>query len=587
MEYRGDNPVVVQSDKTVLLEVDNPLYEEARDFLARFAELDKSPEYIHTYRITPLSLWNAAAAGMDADSIVRGLEKYSKYPVPDNVIVDISDAISRYGRLKLVRGKDGVSLLLISDDPILIVEVSRHKRMQRYIRRQIDPLTLEVDPSRRGHIKQALVRIGYPAEDLAGYVQGTPLHFRLRSVTMAGEPFALRHYQKEAVDIFWAGGSASGGSGVIVLPCGAGKTMVGMGVMEQAQTNTLILTTGSVAARQWKRELLDKTTLTEDQIGEYSGQKKEIRPVTLATYQILTSRKRGTKGKGLPLEEEFPHFAIFNEGDWGLIIYDEVHLLPAPVFRITAEIQARRRLGLTATLVREDGLETDVFSLIGPKKYDVPWKDLEREGWIAPAVCYEIRTDMPDDWRLEYALAERREKYHIAATNPEKLRVLRHLVRHHKGDRILIIGMYLDQLEKVAKMFDAPVIMGKTPMREREKLFDQFRSGEIDLLVLSKVGNFSIDLPDANVAIQTSGTFGSRQEEAQRLGRILRPKSDGSQAYFYTIVSRDTVDQRYSANRQLFLTEQGYEYHILYDDEIPGELPAVRSAEDRERKVKV
>lgn len=587
MEYRGDNPIVVQSDKTVLLEVDNPLYEEARDFLARFAELDKSPEYIHTYRITPLSLWNAAAAGMDAESIVQGLAKYSKYPVPDNVIVDISDAISRYGRLKLVRGKDGVSLLLISDDPILIVEVSRHKRMQRYIRRQIDPLTLEVDPSRRGHIKQALVRIGYPAEDLAGYVQGTPLHFRLRSITMEGKPFSLRHYQKEAVDIFWAGGSASGGSGVIVLPCGAGKTMVGMGVMEQAQTNTLILTTGSVAARQWKRELLDKTTLTEDQIGEYSGQKKEIKPVTLATYQILTTRKRGTKGKGLPLEEEFPHFAIFNEGDWGLIIYDEVHLLPAPVFRITAEIQARRRLGLTATLVREDGLETDVFSLIGPKKYDVPWKDLEREGWIAPAVCYEIRTEMPDDWRMEYALAERRDKYRIAATNPEKLRILRQLVKHHEGDRVLIIGMYLDQLGKVAKMFDAPIITGKTPMREREKLFDKFRSGEIDLLVLSKVGNFSIDLPDANVAIQVSGTFGSRQEEAQRLGRILRPKSDGSQAYFYTIVSRDTVDQRYSANRQLFLTEQGYEYHILYSDEIPDELPDVRSGKGNREEIGV
>ncbi len=573
MEYRGDNPVVVQSDKTVLLEVDNPLYGEARDFLARFAELDKSPEYIHTYRITPLSLWNAAAAGMDSQTIIDGLERYSKYPVPDNVRVDITDAISRYGRLKLVRGDDGVSLLLISDDPILILEVSRHKRMQRYIIRQRDPLTLEVDPSRRGHIKQALVRIGYPAEDLAGYVQGTPLHFRLKSVTTEGKPFDLRHYQREAVEIFWAGGSASGGSGVVVLPCGAGKTMVGMGVMEKAQTNTLILTTGSVAARQWKRELLDKTTLTEDQIGEYSGQKKEIKAVTLATYQILTTRKRGTKGKGLPLEEEFPHFAIFNEGDWGLIIYDEVHLLPAPVFRITAEIQARRRLGLTATLVREDGLETDVFSLIGPKKYDVPWKDLEHEGWIAPAVCYEVRIKMEDDLRMDYALADRRDKYRISATNPEKLRVVRRLVRHHRQDKILIIGMYLDQLEKVARMFDAPIITGKTSMREREKLFDRFRSGEITLLVLSKVGNFSIDLPDANVAIQISGTFGSRQEEAQRLGRILRPKEGGGQAHFYTLVSRDTVDQQYSANRQLFLTEQGYEYHILYEDEIPDALP--------------
>ncbi len=572
MNYEAGNPIVVQSDKTVLLEVNNPLYAEARDFLARFAELDKSPEYVHTYRITPLSLWNAAAAGMTAEEIIAGLDRLAKYPVPDNVRVDIVDAISRYGRLKLVRGEDGRSLLLVSDDPVLIVEVSRHKRMKPYILRRVDPLTLEVDPSRRGHIKQALVRIGYPAEDLAGYVEGTPLEIHLRDVTLEGKPFRLRHYQEEAINVFWAGGSARGGSGVIVMPCGAGKTIVGMGVMEKVQANTLILATSIVAARQWKRELVDKTTLREDQIGEYSGQKKEIRPVTIATYQVLTTRKRGTKGKGLPLEEEFPHFAIFNENDWGLIIYDEVHLLPAPVFRITAEIQARRRLGLTATLVREDGLESDVFSLIGPKKYDVPWKDLEREGWIAPAVCYEIRTQMPDDWRMLYATAERREKYRIAATNPVKMRVLDYLVEHHKGDRVLIIGMYLDQLEKVATLFNAPLITGKTKVREREKLFEQFRRGEISLLVLSKVGNFSIDLPEANVAIQISGTFGSRQEEAQRLGRILRPKSDGSQAYFYTIVTRDTVDQQYSANRQLFLTEQGYEYHILYDEELPEAL---------------
>ncbi len=572
MMYNPDNPIIVQSDKTVLLEVNNPLYPEARDLLARFAELDKSPEYVHTYRITPLSLWNAAAAGMTAEEILEGLDRFSKYPLPDNVRVDIIDAIARYGRLKLVRGEDGRELHLISDDPLLILEVSRHKRLKPYILRQLDERTLVVDPARRGHIKQALVRIGYPAEDLAGYVEGAPLHFQLRDRTLSGQPFRLRHYQQAAVDIFWAGGTERGGSGVIVMPCGAGKTMVGIGVMEKVQANTLILTTGSVAARQWKRELLDKTTLTEDQIGEYSGQKKEIRPVTIATYQILTTRKRGTKGKGLPLEEEFPHFGLFNENDWGLIIYDEVHLLPAPVFRITAEIQARRRLGLTATLVREDGLETDVFSLIGPKKYDVPWKDLEKEGWIAPAVCYEIRVRMPDDWRMLYATAERREKYRIAATNPVKMRIIDALVEHHKGDRILIIGMYLDQLEKVATLFNAPLITGKTKIREREKLFEQFRRGEIDLLVLSKVGNFSIDLPDANVAIQISGTFGSRQEEAQRLGRILRPKKDGGQAYFYTIVSRDSVDQEYSANRQLFLTEQGYEYRILYDSEIPEAL---------------
>lgn len=578
MIYQPDHPVIVQSDKTVLLEVNNPLYEPARDFLARFAELDKSPEYVHTYRITPLSLWNAAAAGMAAEEIIQGLNRFAKYPVPDNVRVDIADAISRYGRLKLVRGDDGVRLLLISDDPLLILEVERHKKMRPFIRRKVDERTLEVDPARRGHIKQALVYIGYPAEDLAGYVEGERLTFRLREMTRGGTPFHLRHYQQEAVNIFWAGGTEQGGSGVIVLPCGAGKTMVGMGVMERVQASTLVLTTGSVAARQWRRELLDKTTLSEDQVGEYSGQKKEIKPVTLTTYQILTTRRRGTKGKGLPLEEEFPHFALFNERDWGLIIYDEVHLLPAPVFRITAEIQARRRLGLTATLVREDGLETDVFSLIGPKKYDVPWKDLEKEGWIAPAVCFEVRVPMPDDWRMLYVTAERRDKYRIAATNPVKMRILDELVEHHRHGHILIIGMYLDQLEKVATIFNAPLITGKTRVREREKLFDRFRRGEINLLVISKVGNFAIDLPEANVAIQISGTFGSRQEEAQRLGRILRPKAGGRQAYFYTLVSRDSVDQEYSARRQLFLTEQGYEYRILYEDEIPAALPSLDGA---------
>ncbi|MFN2108617.1 MAG: DNA repair helicase XPB [Anaerolineae bacterium] len=574
MEYRVDAPLIVQGDRTVLLEVNNPRYEDARDHLARFAELEKSPEYIHTYRISSLSLWNAASAGMTADEILEGLHEYAKYPLPDNVIVEIKEAISRYGRVRLARDpNDPTRLRLMSDDPLLLMELERNRNLKIYILDRLGPHTLQVPASRRGHVKQALVKAGYPAEDLVGYVDGTALSIHLRETTAEGLPFSVRHYQRDASDVFWADGSDAGGAGAIVLPCGAGKTIVGMLAMTLAQTNTLILTPSTVAARQWREELLDKTTVTAEMIGEYTGLRKEIRPITVTTYQILTHRKRGTKGKNLPLEQEFPHFGLFNEGDWGLIIYDEVHLLPAPVFRITAELQARRRLGLTATLVREDGREEDVFSLIGPKKYDVPWHDLERQGWIAPALCYEIRVDMPETERLEYIVAERRQKYRIAADNTVKLDILDRLLRYHEGDRMLVIGMYLAQLEKIAKRYDFPLITGKTKVPEREELYEKFRTGEISTLVVSKVANFSIDLPDANVAIQISGTFGSRQEEAQRLGRILRPKSDGSQAYFYTIVSKETLDQEYSANRQRFLTEQGYRYLILYDEEIPGALP--------------
>ena len=573
MAYNPQNPLIVQGDKTILLEVDNPLYEQARDALARFAELEKSPEYVHTYRITPLSLWNAAATGTSAAAIVQGLSDYSKYPLPDNVRVDILDYISRYGRVKLIR-EDG-QLLLVSDDVPLIAELVRHKRLIPYIFAQRDSRTLVVNPARRGHIKQALTLIGYPAEDLAGYVTGALLRFFLRPMSKGGEPFALRHYQQEAVDIFHAGGAAHGGSGVVVLPCGAGKTMVGMGIMEKLQCNTLILSPHTVAVRQWIAELLDKTSLTEEMIGEYSGLRKEIRPVTITTYQIMTYRPRRKKGS-TPPGEEFPHFALFDERDWGLIIYDEVHLLPAPVFRVTAEIQARRRLGLTATLVREDGRETDVFSLIGPKKYDVPWKDLEKQGWIASADCCEIRVTMPDEDRLAYAVAEERSKYRLAAENPRKLAILDQLMVKHKEDNVLIMGMYLDQLRAVAERYgDIPIITGKTSIREREKLFDQFRHGELNTLIVSKVANFALDLPDANVAIQISGTFGSRQEEAQRLGRILRPKQEGQLAHFYTIVSRDTRDQEFAANRQLFLTEQGYRYFILYGDEVEGYKPGI------------
>ena len=577
MDYNAAAPLIVQGDRTVLLEVNNALYEEARDHLARFAELEKSPEYIHTYRLSPLSLWNAASAGMTADEILEGLTRFSKYSLPENVEVEIRAAISRYGRVRLVRDPlDPTRLRLTSDDALLLIELERNRYLKPYILERLGTHTLQVPASRRGHVKQALVKAGYPAEDLVGYVSGTPLEFHLRETMLSGEPFHVRAYQQQSADIFWAGGSEGGGSGVIVLPCGAGKTIVGMLAMDQVQARTLILTPSTVAARQWQEELVDKTTLTADQIKEYSGARKEIGPVTVSTYQILTHRKRGTKGKNLPLEQEFPHFALFNQADWGLIIYDEVHLLPAPVFRITAEIQARRRLGLTATLVREDGREEDVFSLIGPKKYDVPWHDLEHQGWIAPALCCEVRTPLSESLRLQYVMAERRERYPIASQNPAKLEILDRLLRYHRGAHILIIGMYLKQLRQVAKYYDLPLITGQTTVRERQKLYAAFREGEIKTLVVSKVANFSIDLPDANVAIQISGTFGSRQEEAQRLGRILRPKRDGSQAYFYTIVSKETVDQDYSTNRQRFLTEQGYRYTILYEDEVPSELPELR-----------
>ncbi len=582
--YQPDNPLIVQSDKTALLEVDNPQYVSARDSLARFAELEKSPEHIHTYRITPLSLWNAASTGMRAADILGQLAQFAKYDLPGNVVRDIEDYVGRYGLVKLVREDD--ELFLVSEDPVIIAEIARHKRMQLYILDQVSPLRLRVRGAMRGHIKQVLVQIGFPAEDLAGYIDGDHLPIELRPVTRGGKSFTMRHYQQDSVDLFYAKGSVQGGSGTIVLPCGAGKTIVGIGVMHQLQTSTLILTPNTIAVRQWIDELLDKTSIPGDQIGEYTGLLKEIRPVTISTYQIITYHKRkGRKAAASPAPEayvdegldggeddngmdEYPHFELFNARNWGLIIYDEVHLLPAPVFRITAELQARRRLGLTATLVREDGREEDVFSLIGPKKHDVPWKDLERQGWIATAACHEVRIPLEESMRMEYALAEQRNKYSVAAHNPAKLNVLTALMRKHRGSHILVIGMYLDQLDEIAKMLYAPLITGKTPVRDREKLYEQFRKGEIKTLVVSKVANFSIDLPDANVAIEISGTFGSRQEEAQRLGRILRPKEDGSLAHFYTLVTRDTIDQTFAANRQRFLTEQGYGYEILYDTDV-------------------
>ncbi len=561
MSYNPQNPLIVQSDRSILLEVHHPEYAAIRDRLARFAELVKSPEHIHTYRITPLSLWNAAATGMSAQEMLETLRTYSKFPMPSSLEIELEDQVARFGRVKLVKGEDG--LRLESTDAALLDEIWHSKQIRPFLAAR-EATHLRVPPGQRGLLKQALLKFGYPVEDLAGYSDGAALALDVRDLTTDGRPFGLRPYQAEAVDAFWAGGSVRGGSGVICLPCGAGKTVVGIGAMGRARAQTLVIVPNIVAVRQWIREILDKTSLDPSEVGEYSGEVKDIRPVTVTTYQVLTHRAAHS--------DDFPHLAIFGMRDWGLIIYDEVHLLPAPVFRITTEIQAKRRLGLTATLIREDGREEDVFSLIGPKKYDVPWKELEDRGFIAEATCHEIRIPLDEVTRRQYSVADKRNRYRIAATNPAKTAVCGDLIERHRGERILVIGQYLDQLEEIAKAFQAPLITGKTPNAERERLYDRFRTGEITLLVVSKVANFAIDLPDASVAIQVSGTFGSRQEEAQRLGRLLRPKSDGRGATFYTLVSRDTVDQEFAANRQMFLTEQGYRYVI--SNGLPAEVTA-------------
>lgn len=550
--YDPRNPLIVQSDRSILVEVDNPLYAEARDALAPFSELEKSPEHIHTYRISDLSLWNAAAAGIKAAQMIDVLTRYSKFPLPSNLPIDIEERVSRYGRVRLE--KQGDKLRLVCGDAPLLEELARQPKIRQFLGEKFDKTSYLIEPMFRGVLKQALIAVGYPAEDLAGYTEGAMLPIGLRKTARAGQPFHVRDYQREAVDVFHAGGDVRGGSGVIVLPCGAGKTIIGLAAMAKLQRHTLVLTTGITAVKQWKREILDKTDISEEQIAEYTGESKQIAPVTLATYQILTYRPDKS--------DEFPHFEIFDQKDWGLIIYDEVHLLPAPVFRVTAQIQARRRLGLTATLVREDGRESDVFSLIGPKKYDVPWRDLEQRGWIAEATCHEIRSALPEAMRMEYAVAEWRHKFRIASENPAKDDIVGSLLERYRDARVLIIGQYLKQLKQIAKRFDLPLITGSTPTEERETLYNQFRRGIVRHLILSKVGNFAIDLPDANVLIQVSGTFGSRQEEAQRLGRILRPKSGGEVAHFYTIVTRDTRELDFAHHRQMFLTEQGYSYSI-------------------------
>ncbi len=551
------NPLIVQGDHTVLLEVANPRYADCRAALARFAELVKSPEHIHTYRITPLSIWNACAAGVPAGEINRILADYSKYPVPDHVAVEIRDFAARYGRLKLQR-RDS-ALTLSTDDPALAREIGANRHVAPFLQATEGPTTFIVQPADRGRLKQALVKIGFPAEDLAGYTEGEALVIRLRDITRGGARFGLRAYQQAVADLFHLAGSARGGSGVIVLPCGAGKTIVGMGCMAALQSSTLILATNITAVRQWIAELLDKTTLTEDQIGEYTGAVKDIRPVTVSTYQIMTYRSSR--------EADFAHMQLFDQRNWGLIVYDEVHLLPAPVFQVTAGLQARRRLGLTATLVREDGREDDVFALIGPKKADIPWKDLERDGWIAKATCTEIRVPLPKALRMHYAIAEQRAKFRIASENPAKLPLVAALVKRFADERILIIGMYVEQVQTVAQALNIPVLTGATPQRKRDRLFDEFKSGALRVLAVSKVANFSVDLPDAGVAIQISGTFGSRQEEAQRLGRILRPKPGRNQAHFFTLVSHDTTEQEFALKRQLFLCEQGYGYQIEFSHE--------------------
>ena len=543
----SEGPLIVQSDKTLLLDIDHPMSTECRRAIAPFAELERSPEHIHTYRLTNLGLWNARAAGHDAELVIDTLIKYSRYAVPHSLLVDVAETMSRYGRLRLEA--DPVhGLILITTDVGVLEEVIRAKKIAPLLGVRIDPETIAVHPSQRGAIKQSLLRLGWPAEDFAGYVDG-----QAHEINLKQNDWKIRPYQELAAEGFW-----HGGSGVVVLPCGAGKTIVGAAAMAHAKATTLILVTNTVAARQWRDELLRRTTLNEDEIGEYSGAKKEIRPVTIATYQVMTKKKNGV----------YAHLDLFDTHDWGLIIYYEVHLLPAPIFRFTADIQSRRRLGLTATLVREDGMEGEVFSLIGPKRFDVPWKEIEAQGYIAPAECIEVRVNLTEAERLSYATAEPEERYRYCATTRTKRDVVAELVSLHASEQILVIGQYIDQLDDLSETLGVPVIKGETPIKERERLFAAFRTGEITCLVVSKVANFSIDLPEATIAIQVSGAFGSRQEEAQRLGRIVRPKADGRGAKFYSVVSRDTIDQDFAQNRQRFLAEQGYSYRIIDADDV-------------------
>jgi DNA excision repair protein ERCC-3 len=552
MSYVPDNALIIQSDRSVLLEVHSPRADEAREAIAPFAELIKSPEHIHTYQLSPLSIWNARAAGLTVEHMLDALKTHAKYPMPDAVVQEIAALGERYGLTTIERNGDFLELK-ISDIPLAELLI-RNEEVSKFLGKRLKKTVFQVSPAHRGVLKQALLSAGYPAEDLAGYVSGDALTIALRNTSRSGLPFHLRDYQKESASAFYQSGSVHGGSGVIVLPCGAGKTMVGLAAIASIQENTLILTSNLTSVRQWQREILDKTTLPDDAIAEYSGEVKNTAPITLATYQILSYRHQK--------DGDFPHFELFNARSWGLIIYDEVHLLPAPVFRITAELQARRRLGLTATLIREDGREGDVFTLIGPKRYDVPWRELEGRGFIATAECTEIRVPQDADQQMAYAVAPKRQQFRIAAENPRKLDVIKTLLQQQAGHRILIIGEFIEQLESVAALTGLPLITGKTPQREREQRYQEFRTGTVQGLILSRVGNFALDLPDADVLIQISGKYGSRQEEAQRLGRVLRPKSDGRSAQFFTLVSLRTCEEDFARHRQLFLAEQGYSYRI-------------------------
>jgi DNA excision repair protein ERCC-3 len=539
---------IVQSDKTVLIELAHPGAEDARHDISLFAELERAPEHIHTYRITRLAVWNAEAAGHTAEEMIGLLSAHSRFPLPDNVISDITDWVARCGRVELVR-PEGSENIILRGDRAIVAEVTAHKRIAPHITQKLSDTEVTISPLSRGLIKQELLKIGWPANDTAGFVEGTPWPMALDTTS-----WSLRDYQKRAIDRFVAHSS-----GVVVLPCGAGKTVVGTGVMTAISQYTLILVTTHQAARQWKRELVARTTLTDDEVGFYQGSADDITPVTIATYSMITAKRGG----------EFRHLGVISETSWGLVVYDEVHLLPAPVFHLTANLQATRRLGLTATLVREDGREGDVFSLIGPKRFDAAWKDLEKGGYLAPAECIEVRVEMPSADRLHYATLDDRARYRYAATHEVKDAVVSALVSQHTGEQILVMGVYLDQLERVAKVLDAPLMSGDTPDAVREQLLDDFRAGTLKTLVVSKVANFSIDLPEASVAIQMAGTFGSRQEEAQRLGRIVRPKADGRPATFYSVVTRDTADQDFAANRQRFLTEQGYRYRVGNASDLP------------------
>ena len=583
-----DRPLIVQGDGSLLLDVHNDSFEASRGEISAFAELEKSPEHVHSYRISPLSLWNAAGAGWNYEGIAEALNRWSRYPVPDNIISQVKDVLSRWGNIRLVEsdfstyiepdppesgesadqdtkkpekevsapGDSDKWLHLEIDDTAIYAELKARKNLAKWL--FPDGEGFHVRLVDRGTVKAELIRIGFPVLDLVPLRNGEPLEIILRETCADGRPFHVRDYQLDAVAAFTGTGEPGTGFGTVVMPCGSGKTVVGIASMAKMGTRTLILTTNVAAVHQWRNELLDKTTLCPEQITEYTGDHKEVGPITVATYQILTWRKHK--------DGPYPHFDLFRKHAWGLILYDEVHLLPAPVFRVTAEIQAIRRLGLTATLIREDGAERDVFSLVGPKRYDIPWKELEASGWIAEARCREIRINLPNDSRIPYAMADKRRKIRLAAENPRKIDIAEQLVKNRHEDPILVIGQYISQLEDIASRLKVPIITGKTPNDERERIYDSFRKGEERVIVVSKVANFAIDLPDASVAIQLSGSYGSRQEEAQRLGRILRPKKRDS--WFYSLVSRGTVEEDFSANRQRFLTEQGYRYSIdIWEDE--------------------